>query len=42
MLDVWGEQHAGYVVFVSGEVGYWDQGCLFAVLEEVPDVDVAL
>ena len=42
MLDVGGEENAGYVVLVSGEVCDWDQGCLFAVLEEVPNVDVAL
>lgn len=42
VLDVWGEQNAGYVVFVGGEVGYWDKGCLLAVLEEVPNVDIAL
>lgn len=42
MLDVGGEEDAGYVIFVGGEVGYWDQGCLFAVLEEVPDVDISL
>lgn len=42
MLDVGGEEHAGYVVFVGGEVGYRDEGGFFAVLEEVPYVDVAL
>lgn len=42
VLDVWGEEHAGNVILVCGEVGYWDQGGLFAVLEEVPDVDVSL
>jgi hypothetical protein len=42
VFDVWGEQDAGYVVFVGGEVSNWDKGCLFAVLEEVPDVDIAL
>jgi hypothetical protein len=42
VLDVGREEDASYVVFVGGEVGYWDEGCLFAVLEEMPDVDVAL
>jgi hypothetical protein len=42
VFDVWGEQDAGYVVFVCGEVGNWDKGCLLAILEKVPDVDIAL
>jgi hypothetical protein len=42
VLDVRGEQDASYVIFVGGEVGYRDKGCLLAVLEEVPDVDIAL
>ena len=42
VLDVWGEQDAGYVIFVGGEVGYRDKGCLLAVLKEVPDVDITL
>ncbi len=42
VLDVWGEQDAGYVIFMCGEVSYRDKGCLLAVLEEVPDVDITL
>jgi len=42
VLDIGREEDAGYVVFVGGEMGYWDEGGLFAVLEEVPDVDIAL
>ena len=42
MLDVWGEQNAGYVVFVGGKMGYRNKGCLLSVLEKVPDVDIAL
>jgi hypothetical protein len=42
VLDVRGEQDAGYIVFMGGEVSYWDKGCLFAILEEVPDIDVSL
>lgn len=42
VLDVWGEQNAGYVVFVGGKMGYRNKGCLLSVLEKVPDVDIAL
>ena len=42
VLDVGGEEDAGYVGVVGFEVGYGDEGCFFAVLEEVPDVDIAL
>lgn len=42
MLDVWREEHAGDVVAVCLEVGDGDKSGLFAVLEEVPDIDVAL
>ena len=42
VLDVGREEDTGYVVFVCGEVGYRDKGRFFAVLEEMPDVDVAL
>jgi len=33
MLDVGGEEDAGYVGIVSFEVGYGDEGCFFAVLK---------
>ncbi len=42
VLDIWGEQDASYIVFVGGEVGNRDKGCLLTILEEVPDVDSAL
>jgi len=42
VLDVGGEEDAGYVGVVGFEVGYWDELGFFAELEEVPDVDVAL
>lgn len=42
VLDVGGEQDAGYVGVVGFEVGDGDELGFFAVLEEVPDVDVAL
>jgi hypothetical protein len=42
VLDIRREKDAGYIVFVRGEVGYRNEGGLFAVLEEVPDVDIAL
>jgi len=42
VLDVGREKDAGDVVAVRLEVGNWDQGCLLAVLEEMPDVNVAL
>ncbi len=42
VLDVRGEEDAGYVLLVRFEVGYWDEGCFFAVLFHAPDEDVAL
>jgi hypothetical protein len=42
VLDVGGEQDAGYVFVVSFEVGDGHELGLFAVLDEMPDVDVAL
>ena len=42
VLDIRREEDAGDVVFVCREVSYWYQGGLFAVLHEVPDVDVTL
>jgi hypothetical protein len=42
VLNVGRKENTGNVVLVCGEMGDWDEGSLFAVLEEVPDVDVAL
>ena len=42
VLDVGGQENAGDIVAVCLEVGDWDEGCLLAVLKEMPDVDVAL
>jgi len=41
VLDVWREEDTGDVVLVCGEVCDWDEGGLFAVLNEVPDVNIA-
>jgi len=41
VLDVRREQDAGYVFVVCLEVGYGNELSLFAVLEEVPDVDTS-
>lgn len=42
MLDVGREEDAGNVVFVGREMGDRDKSCLFAILEKVPNVHVAL
>lgn len=42
MLDVGREEDTGDVVLVCGEVCDWDESSLFAVLDEVPNVDVTL
>ncbi len=42
VLDVGGEEDARDVFFVGAELSDGDEGGLFAVLHEVPDVDIAL
>lgn len=41
VLDVGREEDTGDVVLVCGEVCDGDEGSLLAVLDEVPDVDIA-
>jgi hypothetical protein len=42
VLDVGREEDSGDVGLVGLEMGDWDEGSLFAVLEKMPYVDVAL
>jgi hypothetical protein len=42
VLDVGREEDTGDIVLVCGEVCDWNESSLFAVLDEVPNVDVTL
>lgn len=42
VLDVGGEEHAGDVLVVGLEMGYWNELRLLSVLDKAPDEDFAL
>lgn len=42
VFDIGGEKDSGYVVLMGVKVGNRDEGSFFAVLEEMPNIDIAL
>lgn len=42
MLDIGREKDSGYVLVVCLKMRDWDEGGLFAVLDEKPNKDIAL
>jgi len=42
MLDIRGEKDTSNVLVVSLEMGNWDEGGLFSMLDEKPNKDITL